>query len=113
MLFLPHILDSGASGRNSYLDTFKEIAAEFRKMPIAFAWTEANAQPALENALSINGNFPTLAMVSVEKSAFAVPKVSWSKKNLQAFMQGVLSGAEKTTALSNGIPTVTTVTAWD
>jgi protein disulfide-isomerase A6 len=92
VLFLPHILDSGASGRNTYLDTFKEIAGEFRKMPIAFAWTEANAQPALESALNINGNFPTLAMVSVEKKAYAVPKVSWSKKNLQAFMQGVLSG---------------------
>lgn len=93
MLFLPHILDSGAAGRNAYLDTFKEIAAEFRKMPIAFVWTEANAQPALESALSINGNFPTLAMVSVDKKAFAVPKVSWSKKNLQAFLQGVLSGS--------------------
>ena len=92
MLFLPHILDSGAQGRNAYLDTFKEIAAEFRRMPIAFVWTEANAQPALESGFSINGNFPTLAMVSVEKKAFAVPKVSWSKKNLQAFLQGVLSG---------------------
>lgn len=93
MLFLPHILDSGAAGRNTYLETFKEIAAEFRKMPIAFVWTEANAQPALESALSINGNFPTLAMVSVDKKAYAVPKVSWSKKNLQAFLQGVLSGS--------------------
>lgn len=92
VLFLPHILDSGAKGRNTYLDTFKEIAAEFRRMPISFVWTEANAQPALEEGLSINGNFPTLAMVSVEKKAFAVPKVSWSKKNLQAFLQGVLSG---------------------
>ena len=92
MLFLPHILDSGAAGRNTYLDTFKEIATEFRKMPIAFVWTEANSQPSLEDALSINGNFPTLAMVSVEKKAYAVPKVSWSKKNIQAFLQGVLSG---------------------
>jgi protein disulfide-isomerase A6 len=92
VLFLPHILDSGAQGRNTYLDTFKEIAAEFRKMPIAFVWAEANAQPALETGFSINGNFPTLAMVSVDKKAYAVPKVSWSKKNLQSFMQGVLSG---------------------
>jgi protein disulfide-isomerase A6 len=93
VLFLPHILDSGASGRNAYLDTFKEIAAEFRKMPFSFTWAEAGAQPELEAALEINGNFPTMAVLSVDKKAFVVPKVSWSKKNLQAFMQGVLSGS--------------------
>mmetsp|Transcript_27363 Transcript_27363/g.45896 ORF Transcript_27363/g.45896 Transcript_27363/m.45896 type:complete len:439 (+) Transcript_27363:55-1371(+) len=113
VLFLPHILDTGAAGRNAYLETFKEIAEEFRRMPFAFAWTEANAQPGLEQALSINGNFPTLAMLSVEKKAYAVPKVSWSKKNLKEFMQGVLSGIEKTSPVSGDLPAIVTVTAWD
>lgn len=92
ILFLPHILDSGAKGRNEYLEMFQEIAKTFRKMPFAFIWAEANAQPALESALSINGNFPTVAVVSLEKSVYAVPKVSWSKKNIQAFLNGILSG---------------------
>lgn len=92
VLFVPHILDSGAEGRNKYLTTFAEVAQDFRKMPFAFAWSEANAQPDLEHLLSINGNYPTLAVLSAEKKVFAVPKASWNAKNIKAFMQGVLSG---------------------
>ena len=93
VLFVPHILDSGAAGRNAYLETFAEIAKNFRKMPFSFGWIEANSQSALESVLNINGNFPTVVVISVEKKAFAVPKVSWSKKNIESFMNGVLSGS--------------------
>eukprot|EP00286_Rhodomonas_abbreviata_P028981 CAMPEP_0181315394 /NCGR_PEP_ID=MMETSP1101-20121128/15352_1 /TAXON_ID=46948 /ORGANISM="Rhodomonas abbreviata, Strain Caron Lab Isolate" /LENGTH=443 /DNA_ID=CAMNT_0023422599 /DNA_START=8 /DNA_END=1339 /DNA_ORIENTATION=+ len=113
VLFVPHILDSGAAGRNAYLDTFKEIAGEFRKMPFAFSWSEAGA---LESALGVTGNYPTVALLSVEKKAVAVPKGSWSKKNIQGFMQNVLSGIEKTSAMSgSGSPEIVTLEAggWD
>ncbi len=92
VLFVPHILDSGAAGRNKYLETFAEIAQDFRKMPFSFAWSEATAQGELESVLSINGNYPTLAVLSPDKKVFAVPKVSWSVKNIKAFLTGVLSG---------------------
>lgn len=112
VIFLPHILDSGAKGRNDYLDMFQEIAKSLRKMPLAYVWTEANAQPELENALSINGNFPTVAVLSLEKNIYAVNKLSWSKKNIQTFLNGAISGGEKVTKLSNQ-PTIAAVTAWD
>lgn len=92
VLFLPHILDTGAEGRHEYLRTFTEIAQEVAKLPFAFVWVEANAQPDLENTLSINGNFPTLAVLSVDKKVYAVPKISWTRKNMSAFLSGVLSG---------------------
>ncbi len=92
VLFLPHILDTGASGRNNYLDLFQEIAKSLRKMPLAFVWAEANAQPDLENALSINGNFPTVAVVSLEKNVYAVNRLSWNKKNIQTFLNGAITG---------------------
>lgn len=92
MLFVPHILDTGAKGRNDYLAAFHEVGSNFRKMPLGFVWSEAGAQPQLEETLSINGNYPTIALVSMEKKVAAVPKVSWSVKNMKLFMQGVLSG---------------------
>ncbi len=92
VLFLPHILDTGAAGRDEYLRTFHEIAQEVSKLPFSFVWVEANAQPELESALSINGNFPTLAVLSAEKKVFAVPKISWTRKNMSQFLSGVLSG---------------------
>jgi len=112
ILFLPHILDSGAKGRNDYLELFQDLAKSFRKMPIAFLWSEANAQPQLESMLSINGNFPTVAVLSLEKNVYAVPKVSWSKKNLQSFLNGVLTGGEKTFALQSK-PAIVPAQAWD
>jgi protein disulfide-isomerase A6 len=93
VLFVPHILDSGAAGRNGYLTDFQEIATGFRKMPFSFLWTEGTAQSALENALEINNNFPNVAVVSLEKGVYAVPKMSWSKKNVEAFLKGVLAGS--------------------
>ncbi len=101
ILFLPHILDTGAAGRQEHLTMFQEIATGFRKMPFSFIWTEGAAQQSLEDALSINNNYPNIAVVSLEKGVFAVPKMSWSKKNIQAFLNGVLSGRYVVKILGN------------
>jgi len=115
ILFVPHILDTGATGRNVYLEEFKEIVGEsdFRKMPFSFTWSSANDQPELEQVLNVNNNFPTVVMLSIDKKAYAVPKVSWSRKNIQSFMKGVLSGIEKTSKLSSELPTISTIAGWD
>eukprot|EP00981_Chlorochromonas_danica_P013510 scaffold6421_cov251-Ochromonas_danica.AAC.4 len=112
VLFVPHILDSGAKGRNEYLQIFEEVAKSFRKMPFAFLWSEVGAQEKLENAIELNGNVPTVAVLSVEKKAYAVPKVSWSKKNIHSFLSGVLSGIEKIYPLP-AIPQLVKAQAWD
>ena len=44
ILFVPHILDSGASTRNGYIETLAEVAKGFRGKPVSFAWSEAGAQ---------------------------------------------------------------------
>lgn len=41
LLFVPHILDSGATGRNNYLNVLSEAAKTFRGQPLSFGWTEA------------------------------------------------------------------------
>lgn len=112
ILFLPHILDSQAEGRNAYLANFEEVAKNFRTMPFSFAWIEANAQPDLENIVSVNGNFPTVVVMNMEKKMYAAMKVSWSVKNIKNFIQGVLSGTEKSSALSS-IPTINKSEPWD
>lgn len=112
ILFVPHILDSGAKGRQEYMEVFQDIAKSFRKMPFAFVWSEVGAQEGLENAIELNGNAPTIAVLSLEKKVYSVPKVSWTKKNMHSFLSGILSGAEKTFALSQ-VPKVVNVAAWD
>ena len=49
-------------------------------------------QSELESALGLTFGFPTVAVLSAEKKVFAVQRISWSKKNVQSFLNGVLSG---------------------
>ncbi len=111
---MPHILDSSASGRNKYVEMFGEVAKSQRGKPFGFMWAEAGQQPALEEALGITQNFPTIAVMSIDKKAFAVQKLSWSSKNINTFLSALATGSEKTFALPKGaVPAITKVEAWD
>jgi protein disulfide-isomerase A6 len=91
-MFVPHILDTGALGRNDLLELYGTIALKFRTQPFTFVWSESGAQSSLENSLNINAVYPSIAVMSYEKKMFAVNRISWSKKNIETFLNGVLSG---------------------
>ena len=90
--FLPHIYDSSAKTRNAYIATISDVAKSFRGSPLTFFWVEGGAQENLENGLQINNAYPTMAVFSLDRKVFAVQKVSWSGKNVGAFLNGVISG---------------------
>ena len=113
ILFAPHILDSSAKERNALLEMYQGIAKSLRGKPVTFVWSEGGAQPELENALETNNNFPTLSILSAEKGVYATQKASWSKKNSQAFLNGVITGTEKKSKLSGGMPSAVSVKVWD
>jgi protein disulfide-isomerase A6 len=92
VMFVPHILDSQASGRNQYIQTLTEVAKEFRSKPFTFIWSEGGAQEQLETALGVTFGYPALAVMSAEKKVYAVQKLSWSKKNIVSFLNNVLGG---------------------
>lgn len=48
---LPHILDSGADGRNKYKDLILKVSKSFRGSSYSFMWFEGGSQPDLEDAL--------------------------------------------------------------
>ena len=112
VLTVPHILDSGAKGRNAFIETVQGVAKGFRGKPIAFVWTEGQAQPELEAALEVNLAYPSISVISVEKKVFATMRQSWSAKNANAFLNGILSGTEKKSALG-AVPAIANVKAWD
>jgi hypothetical protein len=51
--------------------------------------------------------------MSAVKSLYAVQKVSWSDKNIKAFLNGVISGSERTTALPPNPIVINKIKAWD
>lgn len=60
--FLPHILDSGAEGRNAYLQVLTASAEAFKGRPFSFLWSEGGKQPALEANLEVGGSVPQLLL---------------------------------------------------
>lgn len=88
------------------------MAKGFRGKPITFVWSEGTMQPALESALDINQAYPSISIVSVEKMVFATQKASWSSKNINAFLNGILSGLEKKSKLG-ALPAIVNVGKWD
>ena len=92
---------------------YAAIAKSMRGKPISFVWSEGGAQPALEKSLEVNANYPTLSILSGEKGVYATQRSSWSKRNSQAFLNGIISGTEKKSALKGDMPKIDSVKTWD
>ena len=108
--FLPHILDSGAAGREAYLDTLKAVAKKHRQL-WTFLWSEVGEQEALEASLGGLAGVPTLAAISGDKGRFALMRDAFDAKHAAAFVGGVLRGSTKTQPASFGA--IATVDEWD
>jgi protein disulfide-isomerase A6 len=112
LAFLPHILDSGASGRNAYLEVLQTVAKKNRRSPVTFAWAEAGSQPALEESLGGFGIFPAVVALSAEKRRFATMRDAFETSKIGAFLIGVLTGRTSTSE-ARAFGRLESVDAWD
>lgn len=112
IMFAPHILDSLAKGRNDYIALMKDVANKYRGKSMEFFWTEGGAQPGLEAAMDVSPNYPSVGVVQVAKGVSSVLRLSWSKKNIKSYLDGLISGSERLAKMDKA-PALVTVTAWD
>ncbi|XP_061890665.1 protein disulfide-isomerase A6 [Entelurus aequoreus] len=112
---LPHILDTGAAGRNGYLDVMMKMADKYKKKMWGWLWTEAGAQMELEAALGIGGfGYPAMAAINTRKMKFALLRGSFSDTGIHEFLRELSVGRGSTATLGGGVmPKVHTVEAWD
>jgi len=111
---LPHIADSGLSARNALLEHLNKLAVSFRRQPFGFVWTEAGKQADLEQALNIGGSgYPALVVTNVKKSRFVNFQGAFNAEDISQFLGKVLSGKQRTFALTVGLPSVQTSEPWD
>ncbi|KAM9069782.1 protein disulfide-isomerase A6 [Sarcophilus harrisii] len=112
---LPHILDTGAAGRNSYLEVLLKLAEKYKKKLWGWLWTEAGAQHELETALGIGGfGYPAMAAVNTRKMKFALLKGSFSEQGINEFLRELSVGRGSTAPVGGGIfPKINTVAPWD
>eukprot|EP00551_Chaetoceros_affinis_P003569 CAMPEP_0203633638 /NCGR_PEP_ID=MMETSP0088-20131115/723_1 /ASSEMBLY_ACC=CAM_ASM_001087 /TAXON_ID=426623 /ORGANISM="Chaetoceros affinis, Strain CCMP159" /LENGTH=496 /DNA_ID=CAMNT_0050487015 /DNA_START=21 /DNA_END=1511 /DNA_ORIENTATION=+ len=109
---LPHILDSGAEGRNKYRDIMTSASKAVRGMSFQFMWFEGGAQPDLETTLELTFGFPAVAAYSVDKGVYTVHRSSFTEKNLRQFLTGITTGKQGTYKVSS-VPEIKTVEPWD
>lgn len=112
---LPHILDTGAAGRNSYLEVLLKLADKYKKKMWGWLWTEAGAQTELEHALGIGGfGYPAMAAINARKMKFALLKGSFSEQGINEFLRELSFGRGSTAPVGGGaFPAISTREPWD
>lgn len=112
---LPDILDTGASGRNAYLDILKEIGDKYKSKLWGWVWSEAGKHSKLEEALGMGGfGYPTLAVVNVRKMKFSILKGSFDKAGIDEFLRRLAVGRGSTEPIRGAaLPEIETVEPWD
>lgn len=110
---LPHILDSGATGRDAYLQSLSKVARTFRKN-FSFLWFEGgSSQGELEQVLGLTFGFPAIVAISLDRKALAVMHGAFRDTNVQTFLHGITTGRQAVVPLSQAELPVTTTTPWD
>ena len=109
---LPHILETGAEGRNKYKAIIMDASKAVRGMAFQFAWFEGSSQPQLEKALDLTFGFPAIAAYSMEKGVYTVHRSSFTEMNVRKFLMGITTGKQATYKIEE-VPLVETVERWD
>merc|ERR1740130_418844 len=111
--FLPHILDTGAAGREAYLDILRQQANKHRKNSYGFVWAEAVTQNGLEGALNVGGGgYPALSAINIKKGLNIPFYGGFSPEGVDAFMKRALSGKEAPIKMG-ALPALDEISAWD
>ncbi|XP_072890485.1 protein disulfide-isomerase A6 [Hemitrygon akajei] len=112
---LPHILDTGASGRNDYLDVMKAMSNKYKKKFWGWLWTEAGAQAELEDSLGIGGfGYPAMAAINARKMKYALLKGSFSEQGINEFLRELSVGRGSTSLVKGAaFPKIYNVDPWD
>ncbi|XP_043460949.1 protein disulfide-isomerase A6 homolog [Leptopilina heterotoma] len=112
---LPHILDCQSDCRNGYLNVLKTLGEKYKKKLWGWIWSEAGAQPNIEEALEIGGfGYPALAAVNIKKMKYSLLKGSFSKDGINEFLRDLSYGRGSTAPLKgNELPKIYETESWD
>ena len=96
---VPHVMDTGAKGRNKYIESFTDAAKKVRSKMMAFGWISGGVQSDFESAFGIEFNYPTFVAVNLKKMRYAVFKGDFSSKGIQSSLRKIETGRASTQAI--------------
>jgi len=113
LVFLPHILDTGAEGRNSMLGDLDILSKKYKRSKLAFMWAEGFTQQKLEAAFEVGqSGYPAMVIMNRKKNRYVPFLSSFSQEGVSKFIDGIFSGVERTIPMPT-VPELDKVEAWD
>lgn len=110
---LPHILDCQSACRNKYIATLKTMGEKYKKQQWGWLWTEAAAQPNLEQTLGIGGfGYPAMAAVNSRKKLYVLLKGPFTETGINEYLRSLSYGKGSTEPLKD-LPKVDKTEPWD
>ncbi|XP_048453069.1 protein disulfide-isomerase A6-like [Rhincodon typus] len=110
---LPHISDTGSSGRADYLTLLAKIGSKYKKKKWGWLWIESGEQTGLENALGIGGlMYPTIIAIDSRKKKKVLLRGSFSELGIAEFFRRLSIGNVSRTPISDVLSKTIRVKHW-
>mmetsp|Transcript_1671 Transcript_1671/g.5197 ORF Transcript_1671/g.5197 Transcript_1671/m.5197 type:complete len:198 (+) Transcript_1671:536-1129(+) len=115
LAFLPHILDTGAAGRNDYLKTMEAVFKKSKadQTPAGFMWLQGGEQFELEEMLSLQFGFPAVIAINLKKEKYGVHRGTLDKDGLTQFLKSMMIGKVPLHPVPKSLPKFTKMDPWD
>merc|ERR1711881_437943 len=112
---LPHILDDQSAERNNRIAMIKGLTETYKTRNWEWWWTEATAQPQLEELLGIGGfGYPALAALNVRKQIRSTQAGAFTKDGISEFQRNLAAGrAGRNVQAFTELPPIAVIDAWD
>jgi protein disulfide-isomerase A6 len=84
--FLPHIMDSSAEQRQTYLEYLKTANKSTKGKPIYFLWAQGGDYFDLEDKMHLSFGYPAVVAVNFNKKKYSVSRSAFSAENVKTFV---------------------------
>ncbi len=92
VFLVPHVMDTGAAGREELVARFSVIAGKVRSRSVAVGWIAGGDHTKFEEALGIFSTYPTFAALNVKNMRGVTHKGGFSSEALLTAIRKILDG---------------------
>ena len=113
IFIVPHVMDTGAAGREDLIVRFRDVASKLRSRSVAVGWIAGGEHTKFEEGLGIYSTYPTFAAVNLKNLRAATHKGGFTTEALIASIKKVLDGKTAITQLKALPQLRSDVALWD
>ena len=113
LAFLPHVMDSGAAGRNEFIGIMSRLQATVPVVEMEFHWLGGGIQTTLEEALFVKAGYPTVVVVDKTRMRYYPHVGKFEEKALAKSLKSVQNGRVGLLVIKSLPSSIFTTLGWD